>query len=45
MGIIRDKHIEEDLNMNLLDEYIKENTTDKGILLIRRYYGISAIKE
>ena len=42
---IRDKHIEEELNMNLLDEYIKENTTDKGILLIRRYYGISAIKE
>ena len=45
MEIIRDKHIEEELNMNLLDEYIKENTTDKGILLIRRYYGISAIKE
>ena len=38
-------HIEKELNMNLLDEYIKENTTDKGILLIRRYYGISATKE
>lgn len=35
---------ENELDMNLLDEYIKENTTDKGILLIRRYYGISAIK-
>ena len=27
-----------------LDKYILENTTDKGILLIRRYYGITAIK-
>ena len=27
-----------------LDKYIFENTTDKGILLIRRYYGITAIK-
>ena len=25
-------------------EYILENTTNKGILLIRRYYGITAIK-
>lgn len=32
------------LNIELLDEYIKENTTDKGILLIRRYYGIVARK-
>ncbi len=35
----------EKLDINLLDEYIEENTTDKGILLIRRYYGISAMKE
>ena len=27
-----------------LDRYIAENTTDKGILLIRRYYGITATK-
>ena len=27
-----------------LDKYISENITDKGILLIRRYYGITAIK-
>ena len=27
-----------------LDKYILENNTDKGILLIRRYYGITAIK-
>lgn len=27
-----------------LDKYIEENKTDKGILLIRRYYGIIAIK-
>lgn len=27
-----------------LDEYIKRNTTEKGIRLIRRYYGITAKK-
>jgi hypothetical protein len=27
-----------------LDRYIEENTTEKGILLIRRYYGIVAVK-
>ena len=27
-----------------IDKYISENTTDNGILLIRRYYGITAIK-
>lgn len=32
------------LNLDLLDKYIKENTTSKGILLIRRYYGIVATK-
>lgn len=39
------ENVYKELNMNLLDKYIKENTTDKGILLIRRYYGISAMKE
>lgn len=32
------------INMNLLDKYIQENTNEKGILLIRRYYGITAVK-
>lgn len=38
------KESEEKIDMCLLDEYIKENTTSKGILLIRRYYGIVATK-
>ena len=32
------------LDLDLLDKYIEENTTEKGILLIRRYYGIMATK-
>ncbi len=32
------------LDLDLLDKYIEENTTEKGILLIRRYYGIIATK-
>ena len=32
------------LDFNLLDNYIKENTTEKGVLVIRRYYGIVATK-
>lgn len=32
------------IDLNILDKYIKDNTTDKGILLIRRYYGIIATK-
>lgn len=44
--------IEENINLqnnntideDLLDKYIAENTFEKGILLIRRYYGIVAIK-
>ena len=31
-------------NLSKVDEYIESNTTEKGILLIRRYYGITAIK-
>jgi protein-L-isoaspartate O-methyltransferase len=33
-----------EIDMNILDEYIKNNTYEKGILLIRRYYGITAKK-
>lgn len=33
-----------EIDINKLDKYIKENTYKKGILLIRRYYGITAIK-
>ena len=32
------------INEELLDKYISENTFEKGILLIRRYYGITAVK-
>lgn len=32
------------IDINLLDKYIEENTSEKGILLIRRYYGIIAVK-
>lgn len=34
----------QDINLSKIDEYIECNTTNKGILLIRRYYGITAIK-
>ncbi len=33
-----------DINMTLLDKYINSHKTNKGILLIRRYYGITATK-
>ena len=29
---------------NILSKYIEENSSEKGILLIRRYYGITAEK-
>ncbi len=32
------------IEKSLFDEYVKENTTEKGIKLIRRYYGIVAKK-
>ena len=35
---------EKRIDLNILDKYIMENTFDKGILLIRRYYGIIATK-
>lgn len=33
-----------EVDNEILDKYISENTTEKGILLIRRYYGITAEK-
>ena len=33
-----------DIDMTLLDKYINSHKTNKGILLIRRYYGITATK-
>jgi hypothetical protein len=33
-----------ELDITLLDKYIESHKTEKGILLIRRYYGITAIK-
>ena len=35
----------ESLDFDLLDKYIEEYKSDKGILLQRKYYGIVAIKE
>lgn len=35
----------QNIDLDKLDMYIKENTYDKGILLIRRYYGIVAEKK
>lgn len=32
------------IDEEILDKYILENTTEKGILLIRRYYGIVGVK-
>lgn len=34
----------QDIGLNEIDKYIEKNMTDKGILLIRRYYGITARK-
>jgi len=33
-----------ELEMEKLEEYVSKNTTDKGIILLRRYYGIIARK-
>jgi len=42
---INSESVDETINIDLLDKYIEENMTDKGILLVRRYYAITAIKE
>jgi len=34
----------EEVDLDKLDEYIEKNMSTKGILLIRRYYGITATK-
>ena len=36
--------IENNIDMQILNQYIENNTTNKGILLRRRYYGIIANK-
>ena len=41
---VNDSIENEMIDINMLDKYIKENTSEKGILLIRRYYGIVAVK-
>ena len=43
--IINDFENNMKLEPEKIDKYIYENTTEKGILLIRRYYGITAIKK
>lgn len=40
----RAKDLKSTLDMKLLDKYINSHKTDKGILLIRREYGITAVK-
>lgn len=40
----KDKYLGSTLDMKLLDDYISSHRTDKGILLIRREYGITAAK-
>jgi len=37
-------NLDDMIDEDILDNYIKENTLEKGILLIRRYYGIIAVK-
>lgn len=45
-GFSKETRSEEILNkkINLFEEYVKNNTTPKGIILKRKYYGIVAIK-
>ncbi len=38
------KSLNEKLDFSILDKYIENHKTNKGILLIRRYYGITAYK-
>ena len=42
---ILDDFQNKELDLSKIDEYVKTHTYEKGILLIRRYYGISARKE
>ena len=36
--------IENNIDVQILNQYVENNTTNKGILLRRRYYGIVANK-
>ena len=38
------EQLTKEIDLNILDEYIKTHSYEKGILLIRRYYGITARK-
>ncbi len=38
------ENLNEKLDLSIIDNYIKKHKTNKGILLIRRYYGIIAYK-
>ena len=38
------KYARKPVEIDLFEQYVKENTTSKGIKLIRRYYGITARK-
>ncbi len=42
--INENENLNEKLDFSIIDNYIKNHETDKGILLIRRYYGIVAYK-
>ncbi len=42
--ITENENLNEKLDMTIIDNYIKNHKTNKGILLIRRYYGIIACK-
>lgn len=42
--ILQDFDREQSIDLDLLNQYIENHKTDKGILLIRRYYGITAHK-
>lgn len=42
--ILQDFYKETNIDFTLLNQYIENHKTDKGILLIRRYYGITAHK-
>lgn len=42
--ILSDFDLNKKIDIELLDKYILDNTSEKGILLLRRYYGIVAEK-
>lgn len=42
--IINEYNSKRPIEMDILDEYISKNTKEKGIIVFRRYYGISAKK-